>query len=397
MKALYKIPSESELLASILLAKAEICRTQASTDKYFMDPIKNKMQAGTYNYPIESYALILNLDNSVLKLNYVLQPYGYEFVKVNLEELDKNFSHLFGLPPEFKNQNICRMSHYKGKPPTDGRSYSEVIDEWHNEQLERGVPIKEIETIISEEFHELLTYSIHNGLELLMTRELILLKKIENFDHLVINGGSTFARDFQIHNEMSIFVNDLIQKLRLFKNGDINCKTIFHISADTRRITQRFNPAFLSGGGKKYVVSDEDVELFGKLMKTNSKVNKLSELAINNFNLTYQITDLKSKYLNLMICLESLFNVNSIEITHTLSRHLAIIISDNKEEFAKNYIRIKKLYSYRSKLIHGSALNENLALITDELQDLVRRAINYCLRIDKSKDELNSYLNGKGF
>jgi len=362
-----------------------------------MNEIKIKKQADTYTYAVESYALIVNLDNSILKLNDGLKASGYEFIRVSLEELDKNFSHLFGLLPEFKSQNICRMSHYSGEQPGDGSRYREIIDEWHKEQLEKGVSITEIETRISQEFHELLTYTVQGGLELLMKRELILLKKIENYDHYVINGGSTFDNDFIVHNEMATFVNDLIQKLRLFKNGDISCKTIFHVSADTRRIIQRFNPAFLSGGGKKYEVSDEDIDAFGTAMKTNFKINKLSELALSNFNLTYQITDLKSKCLILMICLESLFNTNSTEITHTLARHLAIILSTDKDEFIENYKRIKKLYSYRSKLIHGTNLDENLAIITDELQIIVRRAINYCLEIDKSKEELYTYLNTQGF
>jgi len=362
-----------------------------------MSEIKSKKQADTYTYAVESYALIVNLDNSILKFNNVLKSYGYEFIRVSLEELDKNFSHLFGLSSEFKSQNMCRISHYTGEQPTDGRSYRKVIDEWQNEQLEKGVPLTEIETTISEELHELLTHSIQDGFELLRKRELILLKKIKNYDHYVINGGSTFENDFMVHNEVSTFVNDVIQKLRLFKNGDISCKTIFHVSTDTRRIIQRFNPAFLAGGGKKYVITDEDADAFEAVMKANFTVNTLSELALSNFNLTYQITDLKSKYLVLMICLESLFNINSTEITHTLARHLAIILSTDKDEFIKNYKRIKKLYNYRSKLIHGSNLDENLALITDELQIIVRRAINYCLEMDKSKEELYTYLNTKGF
>ena len=68
--------------------------------------------SGTYQYEVESYAIITNVEKSVLKLNPVLQPYGYEFVRISLHELYQKFCNLFGLPPDFKSENIGRMSHY---------------------------------------------------------------------------------------------------------------------------------------------------------------------------------------------------------------------------------------------------------------------------------------------
>jgi pimeloyl-ACP methyl ester carboxylesterase len=50
------------------------------------------------SYVVESYALIKNADKSILNLNPIIKKFGYQFIVVNLKELEANFSDLFSLP-----------------------------------------------------------------------------------------------------------------------------------------------------------------------------------------------------------------------------------------------------------------------------------------------------------
>lgn len=349
-----------------------------------------------YTYSVDTYAWIDNLDKSVLKLNPVIAPYGFEFIRVRLYELDQKFSDFFGLSPEHKSGNTCTISHSDTKIPSN-RSLRETIELEKAEKLSRGIPIEEIETTISVEFHELLQHSLYNGFGILMQREIVLLKRISSFERLVINNTVTINEIIPVHNEVDRFVKALIHHLRLLKNGDVSCSSIFQIAIESRKVIHRFKPRFTTGTQQKYEVEDGDVTQFKERFSLSFEVNSLTELALSSFNVSYEIQEMKSKYLTLMICLESLFNLGKDQISHTISRHLSILISDNRETFQANYIRIKKLYGFRSKIVHGQKLDENIVAITGELQNLVRQAINYCLSINKNREEFFHFLNSKGF
>lgn len=98
-----------------------------------------------------------------------------------------------------------------------------------------------------------------------------------------------------------------------------------------------------------------------------------------------------------MICLESLFNVNGKEIAHTISRHLAIVVSSNEDEFKSNYSVIKKLYDYRSNIVHGRKTKEDSLNKIIELEGFVRKAINFFLKINLNQKELFATLNLAGW
>lgn len=352
--------------------------------------------AGTYSYRVESYAQIMNLDRSVLKLNPVLEPIGYKFVRISLQELEKNFSDLFGFPTNFKSENICTISHYDGPMPSAGRSIREVIERDREEKIAKGIPIEEIETTISGEFQELVLHTFFGGHELIQEREMIFLKRIEDFDHEIIDGATDFVLPIKVQKEMEAFVRPLVQRLRLFKNGDVILKIQFQIAADTRKVIQRYNPRFSPGGMRKFIVTDEDVALFTEKMTSQVEANVLCEFALSNFNLSYEIPEIRAKYLTLMTCLESLFNLGPGEVSHTISRHLSLLISKDQSEFENNYRRLKKLYHNRNLIIHGSKPDEDILTITEELQNYCRNAINHCMEIRITKKELFTLLNKKG-
>ena len=98
-----------------------------------------------------------------------------------------------------------------------------------------------------------------------------------------------------------------------------------------------------------------------------------------------------------MTCLESLFNLGKDQIAHTISRHLALILSSDKDEFKINYARIKKLYNIRNGIVHGVEYKGNLMDDYIDLCEKVRRAINYCNTAGLTKEQLFEHLNLSGF
>jgi len=98
-----------------------------------------------------------------------------------------------------------------------------------------------------------------------------------------------------------------------------------------------------------------------------------------------------------MTCLESLFNLGKDQISHTIARHLSIILSDKKEQFKENYTRIKKLYNIRNSIVHGGEYKDDIIQDYLELSNKVRAAINFCNVPDLTKEKLFEDLNSRGF
>ena len=317
-------------------------------------------------YTVETYAVFKNLDKSILKANDFLYKYGYQFVVVDLHELEKNFSGLFSLPKNFQPETVL----------TFGDS----------------------DITISNEFHKAFLNSSIFGLNSFFLREIILLKRINDYEQKVINKGVDNGGALQIMGELQEFTKQLVQQLRLFKNGDIFCPVLFQITKQDRHITGKY-----SVGGRQvtslmaYSLSAEEAIRFFGLFRESLQTNSLTELALSNFNLSYEIEDIKTKYITLMTCLESIFNQGRDQITHTVSRHLALITSKSEQEFQINYRRIKHLYKVRSMIVHGGKVKDDLNSLTSELQNNVRSAINYCLASPHDKETLFDKLNAMGF
>lgn len=362
-----------------------------------LDDYKNKNKSGNYSYQVETYAWILNVDKSVLKLNPILEKYGYHFMVVSLEELEVKFSELFGYPIRYKSNSKYTLNRFDDEVDWPEGNLQAEIEKVRSEKNVQGFKREEVESTISGEFYELLMHNVPGGYDLIRDHELIFLKRIENFEHVIVNNTFDGVDSFKVARETSDFVRMLIQHMRLFKNGDVMCRTEFQIVSDTRKLITRFKPGSFVTGASKFVVYDDDVAAFDSFLKQEVSSNELTDLALSTFNLAYHILELKSRFLNYMICLESLFNKSDGYISHTIARHLAIVISKDEPEFNTNYSRIKKLYGYRSQIIHGNIIKEDMGAITEELQNLVRQAINFGLKSSMNRKQLFTFLNARGF
>lgn len=321
-------------------------------------------------YELETYSMLKNIDETILKLNPIIKERGFEFVGFSIAELENQFYSLFYFSPE--NEKGMRV------------------------RLNGGM-------IISERFSKIMhkhplggfsNLSLGNG-----EGKAYFLKRIDNTTQKVVNNimqdsGSALG-------ETRDFTDELVRKLRLFKNGDIRSLATFHIHKESRHVGTRVERTFDNiYADKIYKIDDTEISALKVHLLKGLKSTDLTKLAESYFDNSYLTFDFRMKFVNLITALESLFNRGKDQISHIISRHLALVISENKKEFEDNYKRIKKIYNIRSQIVHGQKLKangKNIMESMDELQNLTRKAIVFCIQSGKGKDELFSYFNAKGF
>ena len=313
---------------------------------------------------LESYAHILNADSSILKLNSAIEIFGYKFLWIDASEFEKNFSEIFNVPKS-NDRPLTIMI---------GREFKGISHELHNALVHTQI------------LGPLFLHMEYPGI--------ILLRKLADFK---IPGDAT---DFIIENKefsnFYPFVQDLLLQLRLYKIGEIRCSQLFHISSVTRQISLRKREIEIGSHGD-YTLNDVEAEQLSERLIAKYESNALTELAVKNFNVVYDLPDGRIRFITLMTCLESLFNLGKDQIAHTIARHLSIILSENKTQFKENYTKIKKLYNLRNSIVHGGEYNGDIMQDYLELSNKVRTAINFCNVPDLTKEKLFDDLNARGF
>lgn len=311
---------------------------------------------------IENYALFTGVNESILKLNPFISKLGFEFIYLNASKLEKGYKKLFNAPQVCVSQRSVKFS--------------------------SGV-------IVSREF-----YDSFNAQPFVKfgANGLFLLKKNTTYFQKVENGLVQINVAAMV--ETQDFALKLERTLRLFKNGDVFVPILFEIETDSRNICSKYDTGFSSNNPTSiYDIQNNEARKLNELLLQENNPTVLTELAEKYFFGSYYLNNASERIVNLMTALESIFNRNPNQISHVIARHLSLIISSDKEEFSVNYARIKKLYTIRSKIVHGQSTipQSEQGNIVSELQNITRQAILYCLNSNMNKDELFSYLNCKGF
>lgn len=312
---------------------------------------------------LESYAHILNADRTILKLNPAIEKFGYKFIWVDASEFEKNFSEIFNVPK------------------SDDRPLTIMIGSEH-----KG---------ISHELHNALVHTQTLGSMFLHMEYpgIILLRKLADFK---ISGQDDFMTEDSEFRNFYPFVQSLLLQMRLFKIGEIRVSQLFHIASISRQISLRKREIEIGSHGD-YTLTDEEAGQLSKKIVAKYESNALTELASKNFSVVYDLPDGRVRFITLMTCLESLFNLGKDQIAHTIARHLSVIISDNKEQFKVNYAKIKKLYNMRNAIVHGGDYKGDIVQDYLDLSNKVRAAINFCNVPNLTKEKLFADLNARGF
>jgi hypothetical protein len=222
---------------------------------------------------------------------------------------------------------------------------------------------------------------------------IILLRKLTDFK---ISSPDDFLTEDKEFRNFYPFVQSLLLQMRLLKIGEIRVSQLFHMASITRQISLRKREIEIGSHGD-YTLTDEQAEQLSKKLVAKYESNALTELAAKNFSVVYDLPDGRIRFITLMTCLESLFNLGKDQIAHTIARHLSVIISDNKEQFKDNYTKIKKLYNKRNAIVHGGECKGDIIQDYLDLSNKVRAAINFCNVPDLTKEKLFEDLNSCGF
>lgn len=325
----------------------------------------------------ETYGIISNVDYTITKLNPLIKNDGYEFVSVTLQDLELKYSEIFYISRDFNpKQSIVKSITSNGF------------------------------NMISDQFEQALKYYFAgNEYEF---GEIYLLKRIQNTfteqGETYIQIGNSASAEIELAN----YTRMLIRRLRLYKQGQIDFQGYFSILKENRRVIQTHKtPNKPIYSPMNYTIIDEDINDLSKLLKKDINIPELLNLAIESFELAYEASDRKIRFVLLMISIESIFNRSSKDpIMHIISRHSALLLSKDKIEFDAIFKQVKRLYDTRCDIVHGTTdkkrlkkLESNLDGYLAELEQLTRQVILKCLWLNEinDKEKLFDYLNKRGF
>lgn len=312
----------------------------------------------------EIFALIRNVDETILELNKYLDD--CQFQKIDLPTFEKCFSGILNLPKYYLSS--------------------------HTIKLPSG------ETVSGEFFQSLQSSSLF-GLNMLSLGYIILLRYNKTYE-LEINGEGLR----EVQNTMNHFGDfqrlnfHLFRCLKLTFSGDFDLhpSATFEYESSDNSIGIRTYGSFVSIENKTLSIEKDKIGKFLNLLNSNIENSAPYSLSLSNFENSFFVNNSQAKFVNLIAALESIFNASSNQISHTFSRHLSLLVSDNESEFQENYKKIKKLYNKRSAVVHGNKKSIDNADI-QFAQELCRQSIYFWIKKNCSKEELFNIFNAMGF
>ncbi|MDX9696943.1 MAG: HEPN domain-containing protein [Bacteroidales bacterium] len=306
----------------------------------------------------ELYAIINNCDDTIIKLNKAISNKGFEFIKIEIPELEQKFKFIFGLPEKYSFTGELKYpSGTVSNTFFNAIRSSELIDDW-----EEGY--------------------------------IIALKTNTGSIELDVNDLFGFKRlDY-----ITKFTNNLIDKLRLFKEGDIEVGCFFSYKPETLNGQLFGFKRSLHKGEITHLSDDEIIEFKNKFLDLEI-TNPLALKSKMYFDTSFKIQLNEMRFILVITSIESVLSSNKDQISHTFSRHLTLITNKTKEEFNLNYKKIKKLYDYRSKIVHGSTYDEKeLYSNCCKIRELARKCILFVNELPFVENkELFEFLNSKGY
>ena len=311
---------------------------------------------------IKTHTLFRDVHESILKLNHFIKDDGYYFEKINLAQLE-----LLTAP-------LLRIN------------YTEI----EYIQLQDG-------TVVSNNFYR--AYNRSNISNDLMLNDETLYYIILTKDEL-INGNENENNIMAKSDEVRKYSLNLLKKLHLLKNSSIEYITTIQYDYEKKN----WKSGIDFGDIRRFFIlrlkiEDSELEFSETLIKNDLFDDSSFQLSIDFFQLAYRTDNMQLCYLNLMTSLESIFNNSTNPIAHTVARHLALILVDNKEDFLLKYKEIKKMYDLRSAIVHGASKQDykKVSGNFDILTLYTLKALQFVNEKKLDKKQLFDFLNSYGF
>ena len=305
--------------------------------------------------------ILSNVDSSILKVNF---DHGFK-VEGRLDS----------------GQLQVRTNDY----PNDTLNYKEVA---HLIYHLEGLPLVEVYKKLDPDLSclnvsEKKIYVITNSLEIDIMNDNEISTEVEKFNE-------------SVHG----YLYPMLQLMRLFKEGNISMPWIYYYSIDNDGTPRPYKRIMMPLRVLKgpYTLEGPEIRKLSKFFK-NIKLpftEPSLQIAFENFELSYRISDINLSFLTLMISLEALLNPGNQELTYKVSRNTAVLLGGKEDDSKNIFLKVKKLYDKRSKFVHGDKTNiiksENLLL-----RYYIRESIKEINKIGKTGKELWDLLNSRGF
>ncbi|MGP6207925.1 hypothetical protein ACNF42_07870 [Cuniculiplasma sp. SKW3] len=193
---------------------------------------------------------------------------------------------------------------------------------------------------------------------------------------------------------LSNLVQDKLRLLRLFKEGNI-CMPVEFMYVDTNEPIRLYSMRVYNIVQREiYHLDKSEVDSLSKFLREVSL--PFTELPLNmafsSFELSYTVNFENLSFVSCITGLECLLSEDSSEISYKISRNMAILLGRDEESSKDVFNKVKKLYSNRSKIVHGV----NFRISRDDLKDaryFLREAIKSYIRAGLTKTALLRELN----
>ncbi|MDO8427738.1 MAG: HEPN domain-containing protein [Candidatus Diapherotrites archaeon] len=198
------------------------------------------------------------------------------------------------------------------------------------------------------------------------------------------------------------YLKPTLALLRLFKEGNIQSPLSYYFSIGKEQKTikpfgsEKSNLYYSTGGCYK-LKKEEINELEKFLNETKFPFLDHLQLAFENLDMSYTTQSNALAYLSIMTGVEAIFNDGQGEIGYKISRNMAMLLGNNKEDAQNIFKQMKRLYNLRCKLVHqGHYKNVDIKDVI-MLREYLRSAIKKLVILNKPKDALLEDLTFSGF
>ena len=192
--------------------------------------------------------------------------------------------------------------------------------------------------------------------------------KKDNLGKVLKNNKDIIGKVLDIEMKIRIILNIPI----LFQSVDIE----FYDENKNYVGTYQFNRPISYWNRLMYKLPSEEFHNNSRFhMDLNSMKNTNNNYfnrAIEFYNDSFDSDKITNRYILIFSSLESIFNLDTEDVTEKISRYSAkLLAEDNEKEYSQIYTDIKKLYKKRCDYIHGSKTNN----INEGDEKLLRRYV----------------------
>lgn len=132
-----------------------------------------------------------------------------------------------------------------------------------------------------------------------------------------------------------------------------------------------------------------------KLLQDRFGKQKYLEVFLSHYNLS-QFADIKSRFTNLMMCMEALYSGGQ-EIRFRIATRVATLFGRTEKDRKTIYDNMSCLYNMRNRLVHGSKNVEVSEEDINLLQKYSKCSLMAFIRIDGKRGEVLSEIDGALF